>query len=233
MPTDASFGTCVPVGTHPSDELFSDLHKDVVRELQTIASRVRQRIRSTTREIIETGIDLLAAKQHLGHGQFLAWVDAEFRMTARTARNYMRAAQMASGKAEIVSTLPPTAIYLLSSPSTPEEVRREVIAKLEAGECVDSRAVEQAVKEQRRKPRDIAARLTQPLESGQSAPEPKTKEEVIPNLAAELIGLLRQLPEGSFERVCYLLSAPGVCERVPELISEFVSRATSAGLKND
>jgi hypothetical protein len=55
-------------------------------------------------------------------------------MTERTARNYMNAAAECGTKSEIVSVLPPTALYALSAPSTPAPVRDAVLVRLEAGE---------------------------------------------------------------------------------------------------
>lgn len=69
-------------------------------ELHEIAERIRARIRRTAMDIIETGQDLIQAKQALGHGKFGEWIEAEFNMSLRTAQNYMRAAEWAEGKSE-------------------------------------------------------------------------------------------------------------------------------------
>jgi hypothetical protein len=119
-------------------------------ELAVIADRIRGRIRRTTADIIATGNDLLTVKAKLEHGEFITWIDREFQMTDRTARNYMQAAEWALGKSETVSVLPPATVYKLSSPSTPETIKAEVIADLEAGRPVDHRAVEERIRMNRR-----------------------------------------------------------------------------------
>jgi len=102
-------------------------------ELKQIADRIRARIRRTVGDIIETGQDLIRVKATLDHGKFTSWIEHEFGMADRTARNYMRAAAWAEGKTEIVSVLPPKALYLLSAKSTPKQIQDEVVSHLEAG----------------------------------------------------------------------------------------------------
>jgi hypothetical protein len=86
--------------------------------------------------IIDTGRDLLTIKEQLDHGLFGAWLEAEFGMSRRSAQNYMSAALQFDGKSETVSHLPARAIYQLSSASTPEPVREELISRLQTGERV-------------------------------------------------------------------------------------------------
>jgi hypothetical protein len=58
----------------------------------------------------------------------------------------MRAAEWAEGKHEIVSHLEPTAIYLLTAPSTPDAVRQEVLSRLEEGERPAPKVVKQMIR---------------------------------------------------------------------------------------
>lgn len=115
-------------------------------ELNTIAERIRERIRRTTTDIIATGHDLLGVKSKLDHGAFHSWIETEFGINARTAQNYMRAATWAEGKSESVSHLPPSTVYLLAAPSTPEEFATEVLSDIESGRPVDHRQVEARIK---------------------------------------------------------------------------------------
>ncbi len=85
------------------------------KEMEEIADRIRARIRRTVEDIIETGRDLATVKDSMGFGEFTKWLDREFSMTDRTARNYMRAAAWAEGKTEIISDLSPTTLYLLAA----------------------------------------------------------------------------------------------------------------------
>ncbi len=116
-------------------------------ELAQVAERIRARIRRTTEDIIQTGHDLIQVKAGLEHGEFLDWIETEFSMTDRAARNYMQAARWAEDKSEIVSDLPLTTIYMLASPSTPEPIRERVIADLEAGKKADHCQIEEEIRE--------------------------------------------------------------------------------------
>ena len=115
-------------------------------DLARITERIRVRIQRTTADIIETGRDLIQVKNGLGHGRFSKWIETEFGMTGRTAQNYMRAAEWAEGKNEIVSRLPPASIYLLAAKTTPEIIKTKVITDLEAGKPIEMRDIKVRIK---------------------------------------------------------------------------------------
>ena len=112
---------------------YSGLAPEVAAEARAVADRVRASHQRTVVAIIEMGRDLLAVKAGLGHGRFGQWLEAEFGGVARTAQNYMRAAQSFGGNSAIVSHLPPATLYALAAPSTPGDVRSEIVARLRAG----------------------------------------------------------------------------------------------------
>lgn len=118
---------------------------DLVDDLTTIAERIRRRIRQTTLDIIAIGQDLRLVKAQLDHGDFITWIEKEFGMTIRTAQRWMQAAKFAEGKNDIVSHLPQQTILLLAAPSTPNFIKKKVIADLEAGHPVDHRAIKDEV----------------------------------------------------------------------------------------
>ena len=126
---------------------YSALAPEAAAHMRDTADRIRMRHRQHVAAIIETGRDLLAVKQRLLHGQFGAWLQAEFSMTERTALNYMRTAAEFGGKSEIVSDLPPAALYTLVAPSTPASVKQAVIERLETGDRVTSHEVRDLVRE--------------------------------------------------------------------------------------
>src|SRR4051812_15928346 len=99
---------------------------------------------------IEVGRDLTAIKERLEHGQFTAWVEAEFDLDLRTAENYMNAFLRFGDKSETVSLLPQRTIYKLAAKSTPASVREEVVSRLEAGERPASQDIEHLIQSARR-----------------------------------------------------------------------------------
>ena len=86
----------------------------------------------TAADIIEIGRDLIAVKDRLPHGDFMRWMEAEFGMTDRTDRNFMRVADRFPGKSETVSDLTATVLYALAAPSTPDEVVADAVERADA-----------------------------------------------------------------------------------------------------
>lgn len=105
------------------------------------AERIKLRMARAAQDIIETGRELSDQKDALGHGNFLAWIEAEFGMTDRTARNFMAVHKQFGSKSEMISDLPPTALYALAAPSTPEPVRDEALGLAASGEKVTAKTV--------------------------------------------------------------------------------------------
>lgn len=137
------------------------------------AGRIKERMRTS---IIDVGRDLQTVKGAMPHGMFGSWLAAEFGWTDRTAQNYMAAAEWADGKNEIISVLPPTAIYLLASPSTPEPARAEVIEQIRGGEAVTLRTVRDIVAQAREKARQEARDKTEERRRAKLSPEQVRKE---------------------------------------------------------
>lgn len=147
------------VAKHESEAAFdyAALTGNVATAAREAADRIRERIRGQQVAIFDIGRDLIAMKETLGHGHFLAWVAAEFGMSDRTARSFMQVADVLGSKSEIVSDLPPTVLYQLSAPSTPEPVRDEVIQRIEEGERLPPDEIRFKIKEARAAERKAAA----------------------------------------------------------------------------
>lgn len=125
---------------------YADLPAEVAVEAREVADRVREAHARTVQTVIAMGRELLRVKGKLTHGQFGRWLDAEFGGGARTAQNYMSAAERFADKSETVSYLPTTTVYQLASPSTPEKVRHEVVALAEAGSPLPAHEVDYRIR---------------------------------------------------------------------------------------
>jgi hypothetical protein len=103
-------------------------HTDNLKRLQ----------RQTAQNIIDTGLELIAIKELLPLGQFEDYLEHTFGLqsgyTARSAQNFMNVARMFEGKP--IDTIAPSVLYLLSAPSTPEQVREHAIELVESGEKI-------------------------------------------------------------------------------------------------
>jgi len=82
---------------------------------------------------------LLQQKAALGQGNFLPWVWAEFGMSEDTAQKYMRIARELDGNTESSRYLSFEAMAKLAAPSTPAEVREEVMERASNGEKVTAK----------------------------------------------------------------------------------------------
>ncbi len=115
---------------------YEGLPEREAREIREAAFEIRGLLKRSAQDIVTIGQKLTETKAKLKHGEFIPWIEAEFKMTDQTARNFMRVAERFSGKSKMILDLPPTALYELAAPSTPEPVRAQVEARVEAGEDV-------------------------------------------------------------------------------------------------
>ena len=96
---------------------YSPLPGEQAAELRVTTGRIKLRLERSTADIVAIGLDLISAKNLLGHGEFALYLAAEFSMTQRTAERFITVAER-FGKIDIVSNLPATALYELAAPST-------------------------------------------------------------------------------------------------------------------
>jgi hypothetical protein len=192
-----------------------------VEELTAIAERIRARIRRVTADIIATGNDLKMVQEKVGRS-FLKWIDAEFGMTDRTARNYIQAAEWAAGKSEIISVLPPATLYKLSAPSTSEKIKVEVIADLRAGRVVDHCVIEARIADER-----AAARMRRKNNAWHrlraKSPEAQRRRDLrLARIEAKAEARARAADAAAFECLAILEKlAPADLDRLRQLFEEF------------
>jgi hypothetical protein len=129
-----------------SDFDYASVPTSVAKFLKGQATRIRQ---YTGKTIVQIGKDLVSAKHYLSHGQFLRWVESEVGIPARTAQAYMQAAQWASSNREAAALLPPSLLYILSSPSTPKEFVEVVARRVADGERVSPKTLRAELKAMR------------------------------------------------------------------------------------
>ncbi len=97
------------------------------------SERIRLRLKRSSEDIIEIGKDLAEVKKRLNHGQFGFWLENEFEMTDRTARNFIRVAKRFGDKSEIISDFKPTILCELAAPSTPDAVVEKAVEAAKSG----------------------------------------------------------------------------------------------------
>ena len=128
----SSDGHCPnPPGFSPSPK--QDPNAEVLAEH---AQSIRNLSKRVIADVIEIGRRLSECKKLLGHGNWLPWIEREFRWSERTARNFISAFEFSQSKSANIADfgIEVSSIYLLASPSTPEKGREEVLRRAEAGE---------------------------------------------------------------------------------------------------
>lgn len=152
---------------------YADIAAEDAERLRGAAVQIRSWRKQTIRLMIGTGVNLLAAKEVLGHGRFTAWLQAEFGWSDRTARNYIAAAEAFQDKTEIISDLPATVVYQLASPSTPASARDAVVSRLREDRHVPLAAIRDIVADA--KEQDRIARAEAKKSAEQKAKEARSK----------------------------------------------------------
>lgn len=115
---------------------YGTLDLDTRSFVQTKTAEIRILVKQTAQGIIEIGQRLIEVKERLkyqGSG-FDGWLQLEFDWSRSTAYNFMNVAS----KCPTVGHLDfsPKVLYLLASPSAPEEARQEALTLAESGEKI-------------------------------------------------------------------------------------------------
>jgi hypothetical protein len=190
---------------------YTTVPSSVMKFLKVQATRIRQ---YTGKTIVQIGKDLISAKRYLSHGQFLHWVESEVGIPARTAQAYMQAAQWASNHRASATLLPPSVLYILSSPTTPTGFAEEILRRVEAGEHLSSVAVRAELKSVRNSLRtdDTRAPNAEVMQSP-AASDQSESDGGADHAISELVAILENaLSSEDLSRVCAILTSNEVLE---------------------
>jgi hypothetical protein len=132
---------------------YTNLLASDVEDLRAAAAHIRGLQRQSIDNIIEIGKELIRARGRLEHGQFGAWLKAEFGMLPRNAQRFMRIAERLDGKYDKLSHLTAETAYAVASCSEP--VREEVIERLQEGEILQARDIRDLAQAARRAKQNI------------------------------------------------------------------------------
>ena len=97
---------------------------------------IRGLIKRTAQGISDIGQKLLEIKEKLGHGNFLNWLKTEFNWSEPSAQRFMQVARQFKSTDLMDLEIAPSALYILSAPSTPDSVRQEAVSRAKAGENI-------------------------------------------------------------------------------------------------
>lgn len=114
--------------------------------LQQQTSEIRGLMRRTAEDIFNIGQKLINVKEKLGHGKFGTWLSIEFGWTERTAQQFMNVARQFKSENFSDLQLAPSALYLLSAPSTSVKARQEAIKRATEGEFITHKTAKEIKK---------------------------------------------------------------------------------------
>jgi hypothetical protein len=100
-------------------------------------------MRRTAQGIVDIGQKLLDIKEKLGHGNFLNWLKKEFDWSELTAQRFMQVARQFESTNLLDLEIAPSALYILSAPSTQDSVREEALSRAQAGESITYKAAKE------------------------------------------------------------------------------------------
>lgn len=129
--------------THPEPDLFSyaGFSREDEASAREDAALVRACLNSAIDNMVAAGLALTRQKGRLGHGKFMAWVEAECGLSHRAANRLMKVASDVHAKLPTLANLHdrvlgPAALEILVSEATPQEVRDRVESLLVDGQKV-------------------------------------------------------------------------------------------------
>ena len=111
--------------------------------IQSAAAEIKSLVKKTAAYIWETGKLLSEIRELVPKKKWGAWLSAEFNWSERTARNYLSVFEAFKDSDIVDFNGSVRALYLLSSPDTPELVREKAIKASRNGKNVTPTVVEQ------------------------------------------------------------------------------------------
>lgn len=113
-------------------------------QVKQYTEEIRGLMRRAAQDIVAIGQALIRVKEALPHGQFGAWLQAEFEWSDQTALNFMSVARR-FGEIPEGLEFAPKALYLLSSASVPESARQEAKSLATEGEPITPKLAQQII----------------------------------------------------------------------------------------
>lgn len=116
---------------------YAALESETRIVVQQRTGEIKEKIHSSAQATWEIGQKLADVRDRLKPRQFTFWLQAEFRLSRRTAYNYIKVFEsfpICANFAQI--DIATSALYLLAAPSTPDEARQEALESASHGETI-------------------------------------------------------------------------------------------------
>jgi hypothetical protein len=86
----------------------------------------------------------------LPHGSYTDWLEVEFGLSERMAQHFVNVRERLGPKSEKFSVLPPSTLYLLAAPSTPDQAISLVEERIDKGDRLSVAHVQRTIAEQKK-----------------------------------------------------------------------------------
>ncbi|MEH2121105.1 DUF3102 domain-containing protein [Nostoc sp.] len=144
-------------------EILDDKQRIVIQQR---TGEIKERLRRSAQDIWEIGQKLADVRSRLKHGQFETWLKAEFGWSRRTAYNFINVYEAFAERANFAQIdIATSALYLLAAPSTPENVREEILQRAKEGETLTHKSIRRVIKEEKSQSTAPSPKPPQPLTS--------------------------------------------------------------------
>lgn len=125
---------------------YNTLQSDQRAIVRQRTEEIKERLKRSARDIWEIGQKLFEVRSQLAYGNFDNWLKAEFGWSRRTAYNFIKVYEAFPECATVAQvSIAASALYQLSSPSTPQKVRNELIQRAKDGEKITRQDIRLAV----------------------------------------------------------------------------------------
>jgi hypothetical protein len=127
--------------------------------LLQLEGRIRGYGKMVVSGIVEIGRELVSAKQRVGHGRYTAFVTERLSWSIQSAERFVHVHRLFQNQ-QVVDfdglTIDATSLYRIAAPSTPAEVRDEVLAKAAEPGGISREEVDRIVLEAREAEQAVA-----------------------------------------------------------------------------
>ena len=130
---------------------YSILESEQCSIVKQRTEEIKERLKRSAQDIWEIGQKLCEVRSQLAYGQFDSWLTTEFGWSRRTAYNFIKVYEAFPERATIAQvSMAASALYQLSSPSTPQKVREDFIQRAKDGEKITRQDIRTASKQQKK-----------------------------------------------------------------------------------
>ena len=125
-----------------------EAHRETIRRA---AINIKPRLKRAAEDLFVIGRELRATKERLPHGEYSNWLDQEFGLSDRMAQRFVSVYDRLGVKSDIMSVLPPTTLYMLAAPSTPDEAIEDIEEQIETGERLSVSYVQSVISDAKKR----------------------------------------------------------------------------------